>query len=285
MEHESHPVALASFVMDDTRLGGSASVALAMALDVSAGLHAIIDPELRTADRRAHIQHVLDNAAFATWYQPIVRLSDRAVVGFEALTRFDDESQPDLTFAEATAVGFGVDLQLAAVRSAVAGSRDLPPGWLSINVSAGALTERIDELRLLFRNLESRPVVIELTEHEAVGDYRLVLAALASLGPTVQVAVDDAGAGYAGLTHILSLQPQMVKLDRTVISGIDSDSARQAIVAGLHHFANETGCLLIAEGVERAEEARQLTALGVDLGQGFLFGRPAPIVRDDNAAA
>ena len=88
--------------------------------------------------------------------------------------------------------------------------------------------------------------------------------------------VDDAGAGYAGLTHILALEPDVVKLDISLVRSIDRDPARQALVSGMKFFAKHTGTTLLAEGVETRAEAATLRELGVDLGQGYLFGEPAP---------
>lgn len=106
-----------------------------------------------------------------------------------------------------------------------------------------------------------------------VADYTPLRAAIDSLG-TVQIAVDDAGAGYASLRHILELRPAFAKLDISLVRGTDSDELRQAMAAGMQYYALRTGCRLVAEGVETVEEANTLRALGVDLGQGYLFGRP-----------
>jgi EAL domain-containing protein (putative c-di-GMP-specific phosphodiesterase class I) len=89
--------------------------------------------------------------------------------------------------------------------------------------------------------------------------------------------VDDAGAGYASLRHILELEPDFVKLDIGLVHHIDTDPARQALAAGLHHYAEETGTTLIAEGVESLEERAVIERLGIRLGQGYLFGRPASL--------
>ena len=121
-----------------------------------------------------------------------------------------------------------------------------------------------------------RPLVVEVTEHTRTSDYALLRAALART-PNVQLAVDDAGAGYASLRHVLELQPQFVKLDIGRIRDVDHDPARAAMVAGMRHFAQATGTRLVAEGVERREQAEALQALGVALAQGYLFGRPAPL--------
>jgi len=119
-------------------------------------------------------------------------------------------------------------------------------------------------------------VVLEITEHVDVQDYEILRASLASLGSDVRFAVDDAGAGFASLRHILELAPSHVKLDRGLVARIDTDPARQALVAGLVHFATEIAVMLIAEGVETEDERQTLLRLGVHVGQGYLLGRPAP---------
>jgi hypothetical protein len=120
-----------------------------------------------------------------------------------------------------------------------------------------------------------RQTVLELTEHVEVTDYAALRAAIARLGPDVRLAVDDAGAGFSSFRHILELAPDYVKLDHGITHGISGDPARQALVAGMVHFAGKTGATLIAEGVETEGEARELLALGVSLGQGYHLGRPA----------
>lgn len=113
-----------------------------------------------------------------------------------------------------------------------------------------------------------------MTEHNKVDDYDAVRRAMAQIGDRVQLAVDDAGAGFASLRHILELRPAMVKLDRSLIAGIDADPARQALVAGMVHFAGRLQFTLLAEGVETAADQATLLALGVSRAQGYLFGRP-----------
>jgi EAL domain-containing protein (putative c-di-GMP-specific phosphodiesterase class I) len=116
-----------------------------------------------------------------------------------------------------------------------------------------------------------------VTEHAAIADYPVLLAAMARLGPNVEFAVDDAGAGFASLRHILELRPAFVKLDRWLIADLESDDARQAMIVGLRHFARATGCRLIAEGIETEDELAILRALNIRLGQGYLLGRPKPV--------
>lgn len=146
---------------------------------------------------------------------------------------------------------------------------------VSLNVSpalAGAIVPLISALKRT-----DRDVVLEITEHVEIADYRKLIDALDLVRGRARLAVDDAGAGCAGLRHILELRPQFVKLDVSLVRHIDTDAARQAMVARMAHFASNTGCELIAEGIETEEEVTELIRLGVPLGQGYLFGKPAPL--------
>ena len=152
----------------------------------------------------------------------------------------------------------------------------MPPGlWVSLNVSPALATAIVPLISALER--ADREIVLEITEHVEIADYRQLLAALELVRGKVRLAVDDAGAGYAGLRHILELRPQFVKLDLSLVRHVDTDPARQAMVAGMAHFARNSGCELIAEGIETEEELNELIRLGINLGQGYLFGRPGPV--------
>jgi EAL domain-containing protein (putative c-di-GMP-specific phosphodiesterase class I) len=226
------------------------------------------------AKGRTEIESIVARAAFTPMFQPVVLLSTNRPIGFEALTRFDDGRPPDLVFAQATRVGASRDLEAATLRAAVCASDALPAGpWLSLNVSADFLIgdRRLPEILAA----RTRPIVIEVTEHDVISDYAALRAALVALGPDVRVAVDDAGAGIANFGHILELRPDFLKVDVSIVRGIDRDVTRQALMAGLHHFARATSAWLIAEGVETESERSALAALDVTLGQGYLFARPA----------
>jgi EAL domain-containing protein (putative c-di-GMP-specific phosphodiesterase class I) len=120
-----------------------------------------------------------------------------------------------------------------------------------------------------------RAAVLEITEHVEIEDYPRLLAALEQVRGHAVLAVDDAGAGYAGLRHILELRPQYVKLDISLVRNVDTDPARQAMVTGMAHFADSVGCALIAEGIETANELTTLRLLNVPFGQGFYLAKPA----------
>ena len=229
--------------------------------------------------RRAEIASAIETGAFRTVFQPMVALYKSEVVGYEALTRFDDGTRPDQWFADASALGLGPELELATIRTAVAAARALPPGrFVTINLSPELLLSRQEDLRAsISRLLDDRPVVLELTEHDVVDDYEALRASLTALGPQVQLSVDDAGAGFATLRHVVMLDPEYVKLDRSWVSEIQDDPTRQALVAGLSHFARTTGCELVAEGIESEPERATLEELDVSLGQGYLLGPPGGV--------
>ncbi|MGQ0824647.1 MAG: EAL domain-containing response regulator [Actinomycetota bacterium] len=209
-------------------------------------------------------------------FQPIIDLTSNHTVGFEALTRWADGTPPDSRLEEARSVGYAHQLERAMVQRAVESARALPPAsWVSLNVSAAFVIHEATLPALIGE--ADRDVVIELTEQEAVEDYDALRVALSRFGAGLRLAIDDAGAGYASLRHILALEPSLVKLDIGWIRGIDGDRARQALVAGLQHFATETGRSLIAEGIETEAEYETLRGLGVPMGQGFFLGRPVAV--------
>jgi PAS domain S-box-containing protein len=238
---------------------------------------ALIGPEvagrLDAQTGREHVSGIIAQQAFLPVFQPIVDIVLDKVVGYEALTRFTDGSDPETVFAEASAARLGVELEIATLKAALAAAEALP-GWAWLNVNASAEFILAGEhLRFLISD-SRRPIVVEVTEHEAIIDYPAFRTAMAALGPKTQFAVDDAGTGFTSLRHILELRPAFVKLDRWLVADLETDEARQAMIVGLGHFARKTGCLLIAEGVETDREIAVLRSLGIHLGQGYALGRP-----------
>jgi len=229
----------------------------------------------QASDVRNSLEAVIGERAFRAVFQPILEIGTSKLVGHEALTRFDDGVAPDQRFANATAVGLGLELEFATLQVAIEASRGLPSDtWLSLNVSPTAALAGEPLARLLRQ--ARHPVVLELTEHTAVHDYPALRQAIVDLGPGIRVAVDDAGAGYASMQHVVEVRPDLVKLDISLVRGIDGDRARQALIAGMRYFAEETHCVMLGEGVETTAELRTLQRLGVVLGQGYLLGRPGP---------
>lgn len=229
-------------------------------------------------ERLRRIDGVLRGDALAMVFQPVVELDTMSVRGMEALARFDVEPRrsPDQWFDEAAMVGRGTELELAAVRAALRHLDRLPPDvFLSLNVSPATALEPV--LRQLLHP-ESGRVVLELTEHDRIDDYDRLIDALAELRRRgLRVAVDDAGAGYAGLRHILRLRPDIIKLDLDLTRNIDTDPARRALSTAMVSFAREVDATIIAEGIESESELQTVHSLGIGLGQGYHLGRPAPL--------
>ena len=238
-----------------------------------------IDHERWLRAKAERVRACLAPGGLTIVYQPVADLTTGLVVGAEALSRFAGEPYrtPDRWFADAAEVGLGQEMELAAVRAALDGLDRLPEAvWLSLNVSAP--TVAAPALADLLGGASSRRLVVELTEHEPIEDYQQIsssLGYLRSLG--VRLAVDDAGAGFASLRHILRLGPEVIKLDIALTRGIASDPVRRALASALVAFASEVGANIVAEGIESAAEADTLRRLGIRFGQGYHLARPMPL--------
>jgi EAL domain-containing protein (putative c-di-GMP-specific phosphodiesterase class I) len=240
----------------------------------------IVEPQVRDQERRTEIEGRLDPVVAeggpVVLLQPIVDLGTGTRVGAEALSRFpaDWGLTPDVVFAEAHSVGMGHALELQALERA-AEHLDRVGGYIAMNVSpATALTPEAAEL---LRRLPLERVVLELTEHDAVEDYDALSAALAPFRAAgLRLAIDDVGAGFSSLRHIVVTAPDVIKLDRSIAAGVATDRVLSTLVGSLVTFAHGSGATVVAEGVETADDATTLRALGVDHGQGWHFGRPGP---------
>lgn len=255
-------------------------VALRVAADVVAGLaEEERSEELHRTRLLRAIRTVLSGDGHRIVYQPIVELDSRRPVGYEALSRFAGPLGPgaEAWFAAATEVGLGVELELGAVAQALQGLDDLPPdAYLSVNV--GPATVASGRLPALLAGVPRHRVVLELTEHARVDDYPRLAGRVAELARDgVRIAIDDAGAGYASLRHVLWLSPDIVKLDVSVCLGVHRDPARQAMAWALGWFSRRMRVTLVAEGIEDPRDLAELQSVGVRYGQGFLLGRPAPL--------
>ena len=221
---------------------------------------------------------VLANGSFDMVYQPEVEVATGALAGAEALARFRAEPYrpPNVWFEEARRAGLGAELELAAAGKALEAACLVPPGcFLAVNLGPEALEHPASSEVLA--GADPTSIVIELTEHVEVDDYPLlsrVLAVLRQRG--ARLAVDDTGAGFASFSHILKLSPDIIKLDTSIVSGIDTDPVRRSLATAVVTFARDTGAKVVAEGVEEAAELEALRLLGVDYAQGYLLGRPGP---------
>lgn len=229
------------------------------------------------AQRRESILTVLHAPeTISTVFQPIVSLGDGRTVGFESLSRFRAEPQrpPDRWIAEAHAVGLGLEIEVECVRRACALRHTIPAGaYLSVNMSPDAILAPEMEEALGDGTLEG--LVIEITEHEAVGDYARLSSRLADYrGRGALVAIDDAGAGHASMRHVTQLNPDYIKIDRSLIHDIHLDHAKRALVRSMVTLEKELGAAIVAEGIESTDELATLRSLGVPYGQGYLLARP-----------
>lgn len=239
-----------------------------------------IDAELAASgeheEARARIERVIREEQLAIVYQPILALDDGRIAGLECLARFSASPPrtPDRWFAEAGQVGLGTELELLAARKALAALADLPADtYLAVNISASTVCSR--EFAALVDGLPAERIVLEITEHELIPDYAALLQRLEPYRARgMRLAVDDAGAGYASLKHVLALNPELIKLDNSLVRGIAEDSGRRALAAAFAAFAREIGSIVVAEGIETQPEADVVRELGLAEGQGYFFARP-----------
>ena len=153
-----------------------------------------------------------------------------------------------------------------------------------MNVSPATLLR--PECAELLRRLPVDRVLLELSEHDPVEDYEAleaVLQPLRDLG--LRLAVDDVGAGFSSLRHIVQTSPDVLKLDRSIVDGVATDPVLRTLVRALVEFAHGCGAKVVAEGIETAQDAAALLELEVDLGQGWYYGRPGPAAALDGGAA
>ncbi|MCP3989285.1 MAG: EAL domain-containing response regulator [Actinomycetia bacterium] len=241
-------------------------------------------PNRRSRVERRRADAALDQAfgaalAEATMvYQPIVSASDRALFGFEALVRVNSRElpTPQELLRAATALNRRFDLD-RAVRSLVA--NDLQRAPEAVPVFVNLLPESLGDERLLRPDDPLRPhakrIVLEITERaplDVIDDVGSKLDHLRAIG--YQLALDDLGAGYSGLTSLATMQPEIVKFDRELISGIHRSTTKTKLVSAMVVVCQDLGALTLAEGIETEEELAHLHDLGCDLVQGYIIARP-----------
>lgn len=234
------------------------------------------------AERKAErLRAVMADGSFGLVFQPIVDLETGRTGGYEALSRFAAEPYrpPDRWFADASEAGLGTELEVHAILQALRESAVLEGDvYVSVNASPATILDGALHRAVLGR-LEAvrHRLVLEVTEHEAVPDYPALHEALAPLRAAgIRLAIDDAGAGYASLSHILQLRPDIIKLDMSLVRDVDTDGARRSLAAAMVRFAADLDIAVVAEGVETAEERAVLLQLGAGRGQGYHFARPKP---------
>jgi EAL domain-containing protein (putative c-di-GMP-specific phosphodiesterase class I)/putative methionine-R-sulfoxide reductase with GAF domain len=234
--------------------------------------------EDREQAARAWVEQIVTARDFSLVFQPIFDLEDSSMLAAEALVRFSawGSKTPQAVISLAHRVGLGVELEVAIVQAALAHLGELPASTLlSLNASPAALAS--GGVAEALAETPAERVVVELTEQTRVEEHPELAGALQDLRATgARLAIDDAGAGFASLMHILRLAPDYIKLDGELISSIDVDPVRRSLAASLMRFSEETRSVTIAERIETAAELHALRELGVRYGQGFQLARPVP---------
>lgn len=247
----------------------------------SHALGTLADPQVASWEEL--LRSVLDgDAALDLVAQPIVDLVSGHVSGYELLSRFgwpftagdlSATPSPDRWFAAAARLGLAPQLTVAVLRRALSVRQSLPPGlYCTVNVGPEVLSHPMVREAL---DTDLDGVVIELTEHTGADPTPELLETLSDLrGRRAVIAVDDMGAGYSGLTQLLAVSPQIVKLDRSLIAGVDADPRRRDVVKALRDLVQRLDASLVAEGIETYAECEALVRLDVPMGQGWFLGPP-----------
>lgn len=236
--------------------------------------------------RQELLETILDHRVYSV-YEPIVEVESRTVFGYEALARGPEGSRfhsPLAFFAAAEENDLVFELDCVCRESGLRGAVDFPSGTkLFLNIRPTTIHDPSFRGKRLIETLERRQlaptdVVFEISEQESIrsfGAFREMRDYYRSLG--FQFALDDTGAGYAGLEELLEVEPDYIKIDRAMVSGVDQDPARQDVLAAILQLADKMGAQVIGEGLDTLEELEMLGRLGIRFGQGWLFGRPTPL--------
>ena len=236
---------------------------------------------------RAGVDAMLDRALGSLWmaYQPIVRAADSSVLAYEALMRVEEPQlpHPGAVLSAAERAGRLQDVGRAVRSSVVASTQNIDPSWLLfVNLHPEDLLDPTLYLASSPFAVLAHRTVLEVTERvslDRITNINEKVAELRALG--FQIALDDLGAGYAGLTSFTLLEPEFVKLDMSLVRDVHSSPTKQKIIRSMVRLCKDLGKQIIAEGVECLAERDQLIELGCDLLQGYLFarpGRPFPVV-------
>jgi len=264
----------------NTRLERQVYTALEEALEDSAS-----EKDKDAKRRIKELKKIIKEEEVYTLFQPIVKLPEYEIIGYEALTRGPGQGEferPDKLFKVAYQSDLLIELErLCRKKALTAASNMKPEHMLFMNVEPDSVND--PELRqiaastlLLNSSLTPDRIVLEITERSAImafSAFRSVLEYFRALG--FKIAIDDAGAGYATLQSILELRPDFIKLDMSLVRDIDADNVKQQLVRALGRFGQETNVSMIAEGIETKAELRTLLKMDINLGQGFVFAYPS----------
>ena len=239
-----------------------------------------VEAKKAAEEKQNRIKDVMGRGQLSIVYQPIWNIETGKPVGMECLSRFSaaPTRTPDVWFNEAAEAGLGTDLELAAIRMALGAFDSGLPAESYLAVNASPQTILSGDFAAVLNAMPLERIVLEITEHAHVPDYDVLMSVIAPLRERgLRLAVDDAGAGYSSLQHIMHLRPDVIKLDMGLTRHIDLDPARRALASALINFGKETNSKIIAEGVETASELKTLKTLGVAMAQGYFLARPMPL--------
>jgi EAL domain-containing protein (putative c-di-GMP-specific phosphodiesterase class I) len=248
--------------------------------------HGIAEDSRSLAQLEAAVVRVANEDLLRAVYQPIYSLESGAIIGFEGLVRPSPESgfsSPTSLFVAAEATRRTVELDVVCARAVLAGARDLGEDrYLSINLSPRTLESdafSVQEIIALARRHGIQPsqLVVELTERESVDDLRRLQQAISTLRRNeVRVAIDDVGAGNAGLRLLSEVEYDILKIDLSLVRASATHVASEAVLRALGTLARNRGHRIVAEGIETADHLESVLELRYDAGQGYLFGRAEP---------
>jgi EAL domain-containing protein (putative c-di-GMP-specific phosphodiesterase class I) len=232
------------------------------------------------AERIERLHECCRPESISSVFQPIVELASGDVLMYEALTRFSAESGLNTAqwFEEAVDLDMSIDLEIATLARTISALAEHDDQTLTVAVNVSPETLLSFLLAPTLGNIDPSRVVIEITEHAEIKDYAKTKATIEKFRRSGgRLAIDDAGAGFASMRHIVDLQPDLIKLDISMVRNIHEDRARRAMAAGLISFAREMDAEVVAEGIETMEELEALRELGAHMGQGFVLARPAEL--------
>jgi EAL domain-containing protein (putative c-di-GMP-specific phosphodiesterase class I) len=240
--------------------------------------------------RRRHFDEILVNERVHSVYEPIVDARSLTVFGYEALVRGPDGTpfaSPGKLFEVASEEGLLFEFDCLCRRAAMLGAIDFPEGAkLFMNIRPSSFHDPGFQVDALVRTLsgcglEPKDVVFEISEQESIDNYDIFREKRDAYGKLgFQFALDDTGVGYSSLEAVAELTPEFIKVDRVFVSGIDQDPVRQTVLRSLQSLARELGARIVGEGLDTLEELRMLDSLGIEFGQGWLFGKPGPLRAD-----
>ena len=244
---------------------------------------------LRERDRQfsrlaSSLREVIESGLVRTVYQPVVDLRGRRIIGYEALSRVtgDQFDNVDALFQAAQKSNAVWKLERLCRERAFDGAQEFPAdALLFLNVEPESIFDpqfRSDRtLRLLERaRLTPDRVVLEVTEHSGISDFTTIRQTLSFFrAEGYRLAIDDMGSAYAGLVSVAEIQPDFLKVDISLVRDLHLQPLKRELIATMQRFSSSVGIELIAEGIEKPEELSTLVSIGVPIGQGFLFARPA----------